>query len=68
MVLSIMLTSLEGQRIALVEFWVTQIYCGVTWKYDEVVAKRKSDWTVLCKGIHVPCIEDDVHNVSELVT
>ena len=34
--------------MAMVEFGVTQMYCGITWKYDIVVMKKKGDWSVLC--------------------
>ena len=43
MVLPISLTSLEGLDVANVVFWVTQMYDGVTWKYDEGVTKKKGD-------------------------
>ena len=56
MVLPISLISLEGLDIANEVFWVTQIYQGVTWKYDAGVMERKGDWYVLRKGMLFPCV------------
>ena len=39
-------------KIAMVEFWVTQMYGGVTQMYD-VVMKKQGNWYVLCMGILV---------------
>ena len=54
MVLPIRLTSLDGLDIANVVFWVTWIYDGETWKYDEGVVTRKGNWYVLHKGMLFP--------------
>ena len=54
MLLPIRLTSLEVQRIAMEEFWVTWMYQGVTWKFDLVVTKEKANWYVLHMGMLVP--------------
>ena len=59
MVLPIRLTSLEGQRITMVEFWVTWMYHRVAWMYDEVVMKKKCNWTVIHMGMLVPHIVID---------
>ena len=55
----IRLTSVVGQMIPMVDFWVTWMYHGVTWKYDVVVIKRKGNWTVFCMGMLVQCIVID---------
>ena len=67
MVLPIRLTSLEGLDLANVVIWVTWTYGRETQKYEEGVTKRKVDWYVLHKGMLFPCVENEVHSVSELV-
>ena len=57
MVLPIRLTLLEGLDIANVVICVTQIYDGVTQKYDEGVTKGKGDWYVLHKGMFFPLVD-----------
>ena len=54
MVLPIRLMSLEALDIANVVFWVTQIYDGETWKYNEGFMNRKGNWYVLRKGMLFP--------------
>ena len=57
MMLPIRLISLERLDVAMIVFWVTWMYCRVTWKSDVVVVKNMGNWFVVHMEMLVPCTD-----------